>query len=315
MRTWQELVRLAGSPARARTLLSHGEWWQVCRGAYVGVRHADVPEVRLAALRRVLPPGAVLSHRTALWVLGLDVLGPVIDVSVPRGRHLQPRQGVRPHTASLPDDDLCEVGGLLVVCAGRAVVDVARSEGLVEGVAVADAVLRAGHARQEDVAACLERAAGLRGVRTARDVLAAAEPRSESLMESRLRMRLVLGGVPRPVAQHDVYGPGGHVGRVDLWLDGVALEFDGRAVHLEPTAFARERRRQTGLAELGIEVRRYTALDVYRRDPADLGAEVLRAVRQARGRDRSAVRTGPDTLPAPRHRPLPLLSVRGSSAA
>lgn len=310
MLAWSELVRHAGSVARARTLLQRAEWWQVCRGAYAPWHVDDGPSVRARALRRLLPPDVALSHRSALWLLGLDVLGEVLDVSVDRGRQLDARPGLRTHTARLDDQELCVVGGLLVVSPARAVLDVARSESLVEAVAVADAVLRSGWATVEGLEVALDRSAGLRGVRSARQVLAHAEPRSESPQESRLRMQLVLGGVPRPVAQHDVYGPSGHVARVDLWLDGLVIEFDGREVHLQPGVFAQERHRQAGLLELDLEVRRYTGVDVYRRGRADLCAEVLRAWDQARRRTRPALRSGPDTLPRPRYAPPPVLGQR-----
>lgn len=307
IRTWPELVATAGSPAKARVLVQHREWWQVCRGAYAPWHHGDGPEVRLAALRRLLPPGVAVSHRSALWLLGLDVLGGHLDVTAPRGRSVRARAGLRTHIAQLGDEELCLLDGLLTVSAARAVVDVARSEALVEAVAVVDAVLRAGHATVPGLLASLDAAAGLRGVRTARAAVGHAEPRSESPQESRLRMQLVLGGVPRPVAQHDVYGPSGHVGRADLWLDGLVLEFDGREVHLEPGVFAQERRRQARLLELGLEVRRFTAADLFRRSRADLCAEVHRAVEQAAGRSRPLLRSGPDTLPAPRCRPVAVL--------
>lgn len=307
--TWQELVRRAGSEKRARTRVRHGEWWQVCRGAYAEWHQVDGPPVRLAALRRVLPPDTALSHRTALWALGLDVLGDRLDVAVPRGRHLLPRPHLHPRSTRLDDDELVDLGGgLLAVSAARAVVDVARTEPVLEAVAVADAVLRSGHACADAVLVSLDRSGGLRGVRRAREALSLVDGRSESPQESRLRVQLVLGGVPRPVVQHDVYGPYGHVARVDLWIDGLVIEFDGRDVHLQPRAFAEDRWRQTRLVELELEIRRYSGLDVYRRSRADLCAEVMRAVDLAARRSRPLVRTGPDTLPAPRHRPLPVLA-------
>ena len=299
MLTRSELVRRAGSEKRARTLVARGQWWRVCRDAYAPGYEPDRARVRLAALRRLLPADAALTHRTALWVLGLDVLGPALDVTVPRGRHLVPRPHLRTRSARLDDRELVDLGGLLAVSAARAVVDVARTEPVLEAVAVADAALRAGHATVEGVLESLDRASGLRGVRGAREALALVDPRSESPQESRLRVHLVLGGVPRPVVQHDVYGPRGHVGRADLWIEGLVVEFDGRVVHQEARAFAHDRRRHNEFVELGLEVRRYTGLDVFRRSRADLCAEVWRAVRQAATRSRPDVRPGPDTLPPP----------------
>jgi hypothetical protein len=305
---WQELVRRAGTPAKARTWLTDGLWWRVFHDVYAPFATDDTLRLRVAALRVVLPPDVAVSHRTALWLLGLDVLGPAIDVTAPRGRRLEPRSGIAPYSALLRDDELCEVGGLLVVSAARALVDVARSEQLTEAVAVADAALRAGVATQEQIREVLDRSSGLRGVVAARAMLPHLEPRSESLMESRLRMRFVLGGVPRPEAQVDLYDADGHIGRADLHLRGVVVEYDGRQARLDKDVFIRERRRQTRIAESGCELRRFTSADVYLRPAAAVCAELLRAVTQAAGRDRSRLRAGRDTLRPPAQSPLPTLA-------
>ena len=318
-----ELVRLTGSRRRARAAVAAGDWWRVLRGAYAPRHVADSPELRAGALRLVLPPGVALSHRAALWVLGVDVLSrerhsglDLLDVTTVRGKHLTARPGLVVHSARLTDDELCEVDGLLVVTAARAFVDVARSEPLVEAVAFGDAVLRSGAATAELLHQALDRSAGLRGIRPARDVVPHLEPRSESLMESRLRMKLLAGGVPRMDVQLDVYDEHGqHVGRGDLHLDGVVVEYDGRKERLERERFTSDRRRQTAFAELALEVRRFTAPDVYQRSDASVAAEVLRAARQAAARDRSRVRGGPDTLRPPQLRPLPTLAERAARRA
>lgn len=306
--TWTELVELAGGPKRARTQLREGRWWRVVRGAYAPVELPDDPETRAAALRLVVPSHAVPSHRTALWLLGLDVLGDGLDLTVPRGRHSLDRPGVRISSARLPDEELVLLQGGLAVSAARAFVDVARGEGLVEAVVVGDAVLRSGAATLAQLHAAVHRARGLPGVTGARLVLPHLEPRSESPMESRLRMRFVLGGVPRPEAQFDAYDGQGHVARNDLHLRGVAVEYDGRAERLRKPVFVDERRRQTRLLETGLELRRFTSHDVYVRPAAAVCAELMRAVEQAKCRDRSLLRGGPDTLRPPRLTPLPTLA-------
>lgn len=312
---WQELVRRAGSPTRAKRWLRDGLWWRVFHDVYAPLAVEDGMPLRAAALRQALPPDVALSHRTALWVLGLDVLGEHLDVTAPRGRRVQERPGLRVHSALLADEDLCEVGDLLVVSAARAVVDVARSEQLVEAVALGDAVLRAGTATADQVADVVERSGGLRGVVRARACLPHLEPRSESPMESRLRMRFVLGGVTGLETQKDLYDADGHLCRADWYVRGVVVEYDGREARLDREVFVRERRRQNRIAESGCELRRFTAADYYVRPAAAVCAELLRAVEQARGRDRSPLRGGPDTLRPPRMRPLPTLADRQQRAA
>lgn len=311
--TWRELVQRAGGQPQARRLVHDGDWVRVVRDAFVP-RDVEVDaRCRVAALRRVLPSDVAVGGRTALWLLGLDVLHERVEVVVPRGRHLAPRPGVQARSALLPDHELTEVGGLLVVSAARAVVDVARDEPREEAAVVGDLALRAGLTTPALLVAAVHGARGLRGVERARAVLPVLDGRSESPMETRLRLRLVAGGLSGIDVQHDLYGDAGHVGRVDLYVEGVGVEYDGRLARLDRAVFVQERRRQTAIAELGLELRRYTAADVYGRSPRDLAAEVWRAQALAQGRARRVL-AGPDTLRRPRLRPLPTLAERARAA-
>jgi hypothetical protein len=312
--TWSELMASCRSVDAARAALARGDYRRVLHDAYV---LADVPDdatTRAAALRRVLPPDVALSHWAALWALGLDVLPrdrskvEQIDVTVPRGRHLERRTGVRPHCALLPDHELNEVNGLLVVSAERAFVDVARSFGLVEGVAAGDAALRSGATTVPLIEAAVERARGLRRVTVARAALPHLEPRSESLMESRIRVGFVLAGGPRMDAQVDLYDEAGtHCGRADLFLRGVAVEYDGREARLARDRFTSDRRRGNAIANLAVEVRRFSADDYYKLTDRHRLRELERALAMAAERVPRYC-FGPDTLPRPRLRPLPTLA-------
>jgi hypothetical protein len=301
----KELVRRAGNEAKARLLVREGAWRKVFRDAYVAAHVPDDTSTRVAALRAVLPSDVAVSHRTALWLYGCDVLGSAVQFTVPRGRHLVRREGFEPWSALLPGHELCEVGGLLVVSAARAVVDVARRDELVEAVVVADVALRRGVTSAALLTRAVEDARGLRYVEKARTMLPHVEPRSESHMETRLRMRLVLGGVPRPEAQWDVYTDEGHLGRADLFVEGVLIEYDGRAARLNKEVFVADRRRASRLLDTGLELRRFTSADYYRRPAPAVCADVFRALELARGKSFPSLRTGPDTLPRPKRRPWP----------
>ncbi|MDP9496684.1 MAG: hypothetical protein M3P46_03300 [Actinomycetota bacterium] len=305
--TRDELVRVAGGEASARRMLRDGDWVRVLRDAYVPRGIPDDVRTRAAALRRVLPPDVAVAGRAALWLAGVPLLdGSDIDVVVPRGRHLVPRPGVRPRAALVPDEELCAVDGLLVVAAARVVVDLARREPLVEAAVCGDAALRSGVTDLALVRASLDGPA-VCGASRRRACVQHLEPRSESPMETRLRLKFALAGRRELEVQRDLYDEHGHVGRAELYVDGVVLEFDGRAARLDPGVFVAERRRQVRIAELGLELRRYTAPDVYRRSGAHLVAELERAQRLARGRWEGLL-IGPDTLRPPRLRPLPLLA-------
>lgn len=309
--SWSELTQRHRTTETARAAVRRGDYRRVLHDAYVLGTTPDDPACRVAALRRVLPDDVALSHWTALWALGLDVLPrdrhqvEQLDVTVPRGRHLLARPGVRTHCALLPDEELCDLDGLLVVSAERAFVDVARSFGLVEGVAAGDAALRSGATDLARVTAAVDRATGLRHVTVARAAVPHLEPRSESLMESRLRLGFVLAGGPRMEAQRDLYDEQGHhCGRADLFLDGVVVEYDGRESRLDRGRFTHDRRRGNDLANLALEIRRFSADDYYGRTDRQRLWELQSALALAAER-RPRWLFGPDTLRRPRLRPLP----------
>lgn len=311
--TWKGLVEAAGGRSQAERVLREKQVWRVMRGAYVGAEHPDGPEVRLAALHQVVPEHAVIGGRTALWALGLPLGGTPdpVEVVVPRGLHLRPRAGVLARAAALPDDDLVQVGGRRVLSPARVVADVLRRDGVVEGVALGDLALRHGLTTPRLIEASLERAAGLRGVVAARSALAHLEPRSESLMESRLRVRLVLAGLRRPDAQVDLYDEARHLGRADLFLDGAVFEYDGFEVHADRRAFVRDRQRQNDMIASGLLVCRFTSEDMHRSDEALLRS-AQRTLAAAAGRTGSWHR-GRDTLRAPRATPPPTLADRAAA--
>jgi hypothetical protein len=304
-----ELIGRCGSERKARTAVAAGRFRRVLQDAYVAGDAPDDAATRAAALHRVLPDDVALSHWSALWALGLDVLprnsnkNDLLDVTIPRARHLLARPQVRTHCALLPDDELCEIDGLLVVSPARAFVDIARHDGVIEGVAAGDAALRAGLTTADLVAAAVDGARALRWVTRARKAAPLLNGRSESLMESRFRIGLLLAGDILMEAQTDLYDEEGrHCGRADLFLDGVAVEYDGRDSRLEKPRFAHDRRRGNAFADLAVEVRRFTGEDYYKVPMRQHVAEVRRALALATER-RPRYVLGRDTLPAPKRTP------------
>jgi very-short-patch-repair endonuclease len=100
------------------------------------------------------------------------------------------------------------------------------------------------------------------GAGRVRRVVEHAEPKSESPMETRLRMLLVLAGLPRPVAQVSLQDAKGRfLGRPDLYYPArrLGIEYDG-AVHRD--SLAADNRRQNRLLGEGIHLLRFTAADV-----------------------------------------------------
>ena len=115
------------------------------------------------------------------------------------------------------------------------------------------------------------------GVPQARRILDLVEPGAQSPIESRLRMLLVLRGLPRPQAQMPILDRRGRtVGYADLGYPGARLgtEYDG-ATHR--TSLAADDRRQNQIQLAGVRLLRFTAADVYKR-PREVAEEVRAAL-------------------------------------
>lgn len=136
---------------------------------------------------------------------------------------------------------------------------------LTEAVVLVDMVLHAGLVGEEAIKS-------VRAIRKAADYSDAA---SESPMESRLRMLLVLTGLPRPEAQVAIRNGNSFAGRVDLYYRShrLGLEYDG-GTHRE--TLTEDNRRQNLLLEAGVRLLRFTASDIYIRPDV-----VVRQVRTA----------------------------------
>ncbi len=187
--------------------------------------------VQAVALAERLTTDFWFSHSTAavlhgLWTWRLAEEVHVTQLGNPSVRR-RADPGVRRHWTPLPVTDRGEVDGLPVTSLERTIVDCARHLAPTAGIVVADSGLRAG-ADIGRVAAVLEAAAGGRGVRRARRVLAEADGRSESPGESAVRWIAVDGGLSRPEPNHVVSTWRGEY-RLDLaWTEQrVAVEFDG----------------------------------------------------------------------------------------
>jgi hypothetical protein len=80
---------------------------------------------------------------------------------------------------------------------------------LVHSVVVADQALHSRLVTRADLGIWIDGQAGRKGVRTARRVLEFADAKAESPMETRLRMLLVLNGLPCPELQVSIRDGGG----------------------------------------------------------------------------------------------------------
>ena len=170
--------------------LFHGLY--VRSGSKIGVHQMA------AAALHISPPGSFVSHETAaaLWGASVGDLNDV-HVSVPKGSSRSERRGIVAHRIT-SDQNPRVYRGLLVSEPTRVFLEVAASrEDLVDLVAVGDSLVR----RKRTTPGELVVAAGGylgKGARLARRAAAYVRAGVDSPKESRLRMLIVLGGLPQP---------------------------------------------------------------------------------------------------------------------
>jgi very-short-patch-repair endonuclease len=114
-----------------------------------------------------------------------------------------------------------------------------------------------------DLRSYCEENRGAKGIARLRRAIELAEPATESPMETRLRMLLVMARLPRPRAQVPLHDQQGRfIGRPDLYYpeNKLGLEYDG-ATHRD--TLVEDNRRQNRLLNAGIRLLRFTAADIY----------------------------------------------------
>ncbi|MFG3598581.1 hypothetical protein [Micromonospora chersina] len=298
-----------------RHQLRGASWIRLRQDVYADARlDRDHALACRAALLR-LPPGTVLAGPSAAYLHGVEHAAGFRDdvhVLLPAMVRADAQPGVRVHQAPSSPERI----GLLIPAAAAAgsanssrvgATAIAepgpvggrpgrllRSEPAVcawetavwsdpvRAVGTVDALLRMGTVSRTDLADVADRNAGRPGGRRARWVFGLADPGAQSPPESHLRVRLVLAGLPRPVARHPVREPSGLVLRPALaWPDfRVAVEHDGRW-HADPDQPDRDRQRLHQLRAVGWLVPRVTGRHLDREFPALV--REIRAALVARG--------------------------------
>jgi hypothetical protein len=207
---------------------------------------ADVPDTPLLAVRAALVRGGPLAVATgwsACVVLGLDVAPPrpkPVEIASP-DRQLRPGPGLVAARKGFAPGDVVVENGCRTTSPLRTAYDLATRSGpaataldrvagpLADALVAADALARLGGFGAEDLLAVPGPRSRARGRAGLRRVAALLDPRSESPSETRVRLQVILAGLPRPELQWPVTGPG-RDRRLDLaWPEyGVAVEYDGR---------------------------------------------------------------------------------------
>jgi hypothetical protein len=235
--------------------LRHADVVRSSRDTYLPRAGSQSLRQRIAAVLIGAPDTAVVSHVTAAGLWGLQIpLIPddgLVHLTVPSTARLRHRADRRIHCADLPERFVRRRDGLGVTSPGRTWLDLAATLPPAALLAVTDQMLARRYPRQA-LDRLLAESRGVRGVRVARRIVAIADPRSGSPMESVLRWLILDAGLPAPDLQHTVTHDGRFVGKVDLaWPEQkVLVEFDGD-VHRDRPVFVEDVRRQNGLVLAG----------------------------------------------------------------
>lgn len=227
--------------------LRSSAWRQLFHNVYADARLEISHRTRCrAAAYWLFPPGCAIAGRSAVAILGGASPGPhhPVEVLVEPTARFGPLAGLLIHVARWRDGEVQRVDGVPVTTAVRTCWDLACWLDVVDAVTLIDSLLHVGAAGLTDLEAYLAEHRGERGWRKFAEAVSLADAGAESPPESRLRVRLVRAGLPRPVTQHVISRTGRFIARVDLaWPElKVAIEYDG-LWHHDPDQFHRDRQR------------------------------------------------------------------------
>ncbi|MCU1591128.1 MAG: hypothetical protein JWP11_2384 [Frankiales bacterium] len=246
-----------------------------------GVAADYVRHVR--AVLMSLGPRATASGRTAAALRGWGLLvepSRTIQVAVPHGRgRSRARDVVITQRRRIGRERVVAAAfteGLWLTDAVQTVIDCCVLLPLVEAVVVCDSALRAGDVTLPPLRRAARRQCGVREARRVRQVLRLADPESGSVLESVLRVKLVLAGVTGFSTQVVIAAC-----RVDFCFRRCRLvvEADGAKWHQDPRP---DRVRDNALACAGYRVLRYTWQEILH-DSARVIAEIQAALRGTEG--------------------------------
>lgn len=268
----REAAAVGISRGELRALVRDGRLRRVLRGVYVDQAVPDGIELRARALAKVIQPETVVCLRTAAWFWGVEVLAmgahrvvPPVDLMGPAGSSAPRRQAVSGSTGPLGCDDIVVLFGVRVTGLIRTAADLARLLARPDALASLDALFRATGLPREQVEEALGAFTGYRGVVQARELVGLADPRAESPMESRTRLRAIDAGFPPFEPQVKVFDEAGtFVARLDLGRrrERKGVEYDGDAAHSSRADQAHDVRRRRRVEDCGWDLAVVTAEQV-----------------------------------------------------
>lgn len=221
--------------------------------------------VRAALL--LLPDGAVGSRHTAALIWG-GIVPPQpprsVHVSVRDAALRRSRPGLQVHVLRTPDVRVR--WGVPVTSPEQTFCDLSADLDLVDLVVLGDSLVRRGHTSPAALVAAATAFTGGRA-RLARQAAALVRPRVDSPMETKLRLLIVLSGLPEPVIDLHLVDQDGRLRfRLDLSYPDLrlAVEYDGRQHAESDRQWSWDVRRREHLDGLGWRLLVIRSGDMYR---------------------------------------------------
>lgn len=253
---------------------------RLLHGVYIGAQVRPTVAVRAKAALLVSAPGSFASHHTAaiLWG-GWAPLTTTIHLSTPADASRSERGGIASHRAR-PGVRPVFRAGVLVAPPVDVFLDLAAAgRDLVDLVAVGDSLVRAEVVSVEELVDASARFRGA-GCRLARRAARYVRTRVDSVTETRLRMLVVLAGLPEPEVCHVIRREDGSwLYRLDLCYRGllIGIEYDGRQHAENSVQWKRDIRRREELENLGWRIIVITSDGIFD-DPFDTLERIRRVL-------------------------------------
>lgn len=226
---------------------------------------------------------AVVAGNSAAALLGADWVDPHAPAELITDRKRPPPMIIARNDTLLVGETTV-VDGVPVTSATRTAFDLARRRGLETAVIRIDALARATGLTVDQIEPLVVAHRGTRGMKQLRQVLSLVDAGAESPQETRTRLALIAGGLPRPQTQVAVRNVWGAVlARIDMgweeWLVGV--EYDGAQHWTDSRTRAKDIDRTAELERRGWRLVRVSA-DLLRHRP-DVVVERARFALSAAG--------------------------------
>ncbi|MBA2608682.1 MAG: DUF559 domain-containing protein [Actinobacteria bacterium] len=254
-----DVRRIGGSKDKANARVGRKQWQRPQRGVYL---HGAAPPTWMQAVRAAIlyVLGAVASHRTAGFLLGLDVEPVGVELTMTQADRSAPK-GVHVYRSRRGLTGVRRVGGIPVTSVERTLIDLAAVLGLEPLERAVESALLRRKTTEERIYVALVREGG-RGVRGSKKLwlLMHDRPRgrpARNVFEIRTTHLLRAGGLTGFVRNYPVVVDGEAFEIDNAFVDEMlAVETDGAAFHSTRTQRDKDARRQSKLETAGWTFRR-----------------------------------------------------------